>query len=128
TPFCAVRQIGHNEGIAFHVYPIGNWRIRILPLVQSNSEPAVAVDLGISDEELAFPLQPGEQWMLPEVLIHHFCNFEESSCELHRYLLKDPQISQRRLPVAFNTWFDRFDNLNVPHLLEDLSAAKEVGC
>jgi alpha-galactosidase len=128
TPFCAVRQIGHNEGINFHIYPIGNWRIRILPLVYSNSEPAVAVDLGMSDEELAFPLQPGEQWKLPEILIHHFDDFEKSSGELHRYLLEDPQISRRQLPVAFNTWFDRFDNLKVPHLLEDLAAAKEVGC
>ncbi|MFA6931851.1 MAG: alpha-galactosidase [Lentisphaeria bacterium] len=128
TPFCAIKQPSHEEGVAFHLYPVGNWRIRIVPLVNSNKEPSVAVDLGISDEELAFQLQPGETWNLPEILIHNFSSFEESMSDLHRYLLKDPQISQRRLPVVFNTWFDRFDRLNMPHLDESLAAAKEIGC
>ena len=128
TPFCAVRRPGRREGVAFHVYPLGNWRIRLLPLVKSNPEPPLAVDLGISDEELAFTLHPGEQWNLPEVLIQQFSDFDESPGALHRYLLKDPRLSRRRLPVAFNTWFDRFDRLEVTHLLDVLAAAKEVGC
>ena len=128
TPFCAVRRLGRRDGLAFHVYPLGNWRIRLQLLVKSNPEPPLAVDLGISDEELAFTLRPGEQWELPEVLIQQFADFDESTGDLHRYLLKDPQLSRRQLPVAFNTWFDRFDRLNVAHLLDSLAAAKEVGC
>lgn len=128
TPFCALREIGDKDGVAFHIYSCGNWRIRILPLFVSNTEPRIAVDLGISDEELNLVLSPGQTCTLPEILIQKFTDFEESMADLHRYILKDPMTSTRTLPVIFNTWFDRFDELTLEHLRASLQAAAEVGC
>ena len=128
SPFCALRRIGQDAGTAFHIIPQGNWRIRIVPLIDSNTEPEVAVDLGICDENLAFRLAPGATWELPEVLIHSFADFDGAMEGLHRYLLENQAPDSKRLPVLFNTWFDRFEQLDVPHLRRELAAAAEIGC
>ncbi len=128
TPFCAVRRIGRNAGAAFHILPVGNWRIRILPLIISNTEPKIAVDLGISDEDLAFRLAPGKSWTLPGIIVQQFDDLEGAMPELHEFLKPGTKKLAQKLPVFFNTWFDRFAELDVPHLREELSAAKEIGC
>ena len=128
TPYIALRQLGRPEGVALHVLPIGDWRIRVQPLPYSNTMPKVRVDLGISDEALAFRLQPGEEWELPQVILQHFKDFELASGQLHRFILNNMDIPRRPMPVEFNTWLDTYSNLDVPRLREQLKAAKEIGC
>ncbi|MBP5640188.1 MAG: alpha-galactosidase, partial [Victivallales bacterium] len=128
TPYVAMRAIGCNDGIAFHVLPLGDWRIRVMTMPFSNNEPKIRVDLGISDETLAFRLAPGEQWVLPEVILQHFCNFEDSSVDLQVFLNQAFNLSQRQLPVVYNTWLDVYTDLDVERLNSQLAAAKKVGC
>lgn len=129
TPFIAFRAPGEEVGTAFHVVPMGNWRIRVMPEFFSNQEPLIHVDLGIRDEELAYRLAPGEKWVLPQVLIQDFSSLDDSCPELHKFLRENFVSNlQKELPVIYNTWLDRFHNLDVAHLREELAAAKEVGC
>lgn len=129
TPYCALRQIGYPQTLSFHIAPVGNWRIRIIPQFFSNTEPPVAVDLGMRDEELAYTLAPGESWTLPEVLIQESSDFDSAMPQLHDFLYSVyPEHLAKELPVIYNTWFDRFNDLDVPHLREELAAAKEIGC
>lgn len=128
TPYLAMRLIGFPQTLNFHVCPVGNWQIRVIPFFFSNTEPEIFVDLGMRDEELAYTLAPGESWTLPEVILHKSNSFESSMPELHYYLQKHLNKNLAELPVLFNTWFDRFDKLELDHMREALQAAKEVGC
>ena len=128
TPYLSMRPVGCSDGVAFHVLPVGDWRIRVMSLPFSNNEPAMRVDLGISDETLAFRLAPGESWALPEVILHFFTNYDCSDKDLHRFLKSAFNVSQKNLPVIYNTWLDVYDQLDVPRLEKQLAAAKKVGC
>lgn len=128
SPYIAMRQLGRPEGIAFHVLPLGDWRIRVLPMPLSNTTPPLRVDLGISDETLAFRMQPGEEWELPQVIVHHFKDFDLATGELHRFIRGNMDIPNRPMPIEFNTWLDVYSDLDVPRLREQLKAAVEIGC
>ncbi len=128
SPYLAMRMLGMRDGIAFHVLPVGDWRIRVMPLPVSNHEPQIRVDLGISDETLAFRLAPGEKWALPEVIVHRFFDFEQATGELHGFLRKVFKPQFRRLPVEYNTWLDLYEKLDVQRLRQQLAVAKKVGC
>ena len=128
SPYLAMRMIGQSRGLAFHVLPLGDWRIRVMPLPLSNHEPPVRVDLGISDELLAFRLAPGATWRLPEVMIQRFADFEEASGDLHAFLNRIGFCGYRPLPIEYNTWLDVYADLDVARLRRQLQAAKAVGC
>lgn len=128
SPYLAMRMPGMKDGIAFHVLPVGDWRIRVMPLPFSNNEPPIRVDLGISDETLAFRLAPGESWALPEVIVHHFDDYDEAPEELHEFLAKAFNLKHKKLPVEYNTWLDVYSKLEVARLERQLAAAKSIGC
>ena len=128
TPFLAMRMIGAKDGIAFHVLPLGDWRIRVWSLAFNCTEPPMEVDLGISDETLAFRLKDGESWALPEVIIQNFKDFDASTGVLHQFLRKYLVPTMKRLPIEYNTWLDVYSDLDVPRLRRQLEAAKELGC
>ena len=128
APYLAMRMIGGKDGFAFHVLPMGDWRIRVMPQPFSCMEPPMQVDLGISDETLAFRLQAGESWALPEVIIQSFRDFDASTGALHQFLRKYVCPDIKKLPIEYNTWLDVFSDLDVPRLRRQLAAAKELGC
>lgn len=129
TPYLAMRLLGCRQTVSFHLLPVGNWRIRVIPQFYSNTEPPVAVDLGMRDEELAYQLAPGQTWKLPEVIIQQSSTFDEAMPQLHQFIRSNFIKNQApELPVLFNTWFDRFAKLDLAHLHDALQAAKEVGC
>ncbi len=128
SPYLAMRMLGARDGIAFHVLPVGDWRIRVMPLPFSNNEPPIRVDLGISDETLAFRLAPGESWALPEVIVHHFDDFDEAPEMLHGFLPEALNLKYKKLPVEYNTWLDVYAKLDVARLERQLAAAKAIGC
>ncbi len=58
----------------------------------------------------------------------HILPRETGSASLHLYLLEKYIPNQKIAPVVYNTWFDRFEDLNIDHLHAQLVAAKEIGC
>lgn len=131
TPyFCLREQEGH-AGLAFHVVPRGNWVIRIAARIFNNMLPAAVVDAGLSDEDLRLTLGPGEGIDLPEILLQPLPDGEpeKAAPALHRHLNKTiPLPGFREAPLSYNTWLDRFSNLNPEHLRKQLKAAAELGC
>ena len=128
SPYLAMRMMGSKDGFTFHVLPLGDWRIRVLPQSFSCMEPPMQVDLGISDETLAFRLKAGDSWALPEVIIQSFRDFDSSTGALHQFLRKYLCPSVKKLPVEYNTWLDVFSQLDIPRLRRQLAVAKELGC
>jgi alpha-galactosidase len=131
TPYLALRAVGADRGIAFHVLPKGNWTIRVTPVACFANLPYAAVELGLADENLNRAIQPGETFELPEILFQPLPQGqpELAAPVLHRYLLTHHfRNAKSEAPVVYNCWFDQFEILDVPRLRSQLAAAKEVGC
>lgn len=131
TPYLALRVIGAEHGLAFHVLPRGNWTIRVSPVTEGGGPPYAVVELGLADENLQRVLRPGETFVLPEILIQPLPLGEPhlGAPALHRYLLvRHFADAKPEAPVVYNTWFDQFEILDVPRLRTQLAAAKAAGC
>lgn len=131
TPYLAIRRIGTEEGLVFHVLPCGNWTIRVTPTPAGGELPFAVVELGLADENLHRTLPPGETLELPEILFQSLPQGQPhlAASALHRYLLKNHFAEAKpQAPVVYNTWFDQFEILDVPRLRKQLAAAKAAGC
>ncbi len=141
TPYLALRRIGAEQGVAFHVLPQGNWTIRVTPVAEGGEWAYAVVELGLADENLHHALAPGESFVLPEILIQPLPHGEPhlGAPVLHRYLLDSHYTgaysmgcrfagAKPEAPVLYNTWFDQFEILDVARLRGQLAAAKEIGC
>jgi len=131
TPYLAVRAIGTEAGVAFHVLPSGNWTIKVTPVTAGGDLPFAVVELGLADENLHHVLRPGETLTLPEILLQPLPLGDPhlAAPALHRYLLAHHFANAKpEAPVVYNTWFDEFELLDVPRLRRQLEAAQSVGC
>jgi alpha-galactosidase len=132
TPYVFMRDRDRGRGLAFHIVPVGNWTIRVSAQPLGNDCPAMTVvELGQSVENLKFRLAPGSSLAGPEILVQAGPEGEphRAAPRLHRYVLKNYFASAKPVaPLVYNTWFDRFDSLDVDHLRRQLAAAKEFGC
>jgi alpha-galactosidase len=131
TPYLVLRPTGERQGVVFHVLPCGNWTIRVSPVTAGGELPYAVAELGLADENLHRVLQPGEVLDLPEILFQSLPQGEPhlAAPVLHRYLLAHHFGGAKpEAPVVYNTWFDRFDNLDVARLRTQVAAAKAVGC
>lgn len=131
TPYACIRDIQSRHALALHVLPCGNWVIRFHLIASGDTVPAVVVELGLADENLHVPLQPGESLALPELLFQQLPQGEPhlAAPYLHQYLLaRHFSTAKPQAPVVYNTWFDQFEVLDVPRLRRQLAAAKAMGC
>ncbi|HHW47286.1 MAG TPA: alpha-galactosidase [Clostridiaceae bacterium] len=132
NPYLCIKNEGSNEGVAFHLLPIGNWVIRTSAHTASgDSLPYAVVEMGQSDKSLRMELTPGNSFELPEILFHQLPggNIEAAAPDFQRYLLTNKfKDSKKTAPVVYNTWFDDFEFLDVDRLRKQLKIAKSIGC
>ncbi len=131
TPYLAIRPVGSEHGLVFHILPRGNWTIHVSSVPSGGDLPFAVVELGLADDNLHMILEPGKTFTLPEILFQPLDGGElcSSAPDLHRHLLANHfRDTNPEAPVVFNTWFDQFEILDVPRLRDQLAAAKEAGC
>lgn len=132
TPFISLRDSGQRKAMSFHLLPCGNWIIRVITKTdEGESLPNLTIEMGMSDRELKYRLEPNEFIEMPEILMQGLEKGEPYSftSELHEFILKNVlKDKYKPAPVAYNTWFDDFDYLDVQRLRKQLIAAKEAGC
>ena len=131
TPYCCLRRVETDEGLAFHVLPRGNWSIEVHAQVVQHRLPWVLVNLGLADDALRLVLSPGESFHLLEILVQALPAGEPhlAAPALHAYVQERFLSSARaEMPVVYNTWFDQFEVLEPPPIDEQLKAAAEIGC
>lgn len=131
TPYLCLRAQAGRCGVVFHVIPRGNWIIRVTARMHANLLPIAIIEAGLSDEDLRLGLPPGEGIDLPEIIMQALPGGipEEAAPYLHRYLNKRvPLPHLKEVPVIYNTWFDRFDDLEINRLRAQLKAAAAIGC
>ncbi len=133
APYLCVKRKDAVAGLALQVVTRGNWIIRLRAADASFTPqgPHAVLEAGLCDRHLALPLKPGESLELPELILQPLPDgLPESGAEpLHRHLLaRDLKDQPRRPPLLFNTWFDRYDDLDPQRLLAQARVAKSLGC
>jgi alpha-galactosidase len=129
---CVVPKAG-GDGLAVHIATVGNWCIRLRSVEKYFfTEPPFAVlSAGLSDRNLALKLKPGESFALPELLLQRVPGGtpHRAASALHKYLLaRDLAHQPRKPPVVFNSWFDRYDDIDPIRLRDQAAVAKSLGC
>lgn len=132
TPYLCIRDTNLQAGIVFHVVPVGNWVIKVNTRTGPGASlPFAVVELGLSDDNLGLRLKPAESVALPEILIQELIqgDIQNTATRLHRYLFKHKfKISEKLVPLVYNTWLDLFESIDMERLKKQLSAARELGC
>ena len=127
TPFAAIYNLQNQRGIAFHVLCDSSWCIKVRNCyTQTAQRKNVTVELGINDKNFDLKLAPGECLDLPVILYYEFVNrLDMDAYKLHRFC--NSSYPKRRMPVAYNSWMSRFDNISYEILSEQLTLAKSIG-
>ncbi|MDD2764396.1 MAG: alpha-galactosidase [Opitutaceae bacterium] len=131
TPYVALREVGAETGLAFHLLPRGNWAIEVRRRSVVNSAACTVLALGIASQDLHLALSPGESFAMPEILIQALPQGQPhlAAPALHAFFQDRFAASARpELSVVYNTWFDQFEVLELPRLRQQLQAAKRLGC
>ncbi|OQA83998.1 MAG: Alpha-galactosidase [Lentisphaerae bacterium ADurb.Bin242] len=130
TPFGVLRDSYSTHGLAFHVFPEGDWKLRFSTHAANGQLLSLTVEAGLSDDALALELAPGEEWRAPEILIQILPSRDETSgtALFHDYLTRRFPLRKKELPVVYNTWLDLMNHLDLPRARRQLKAAKRAGC
>lgn len=126
TPFMALWSEQANRGVAFHVIPNGAWEMNVVRTPYSSKHTKVVVDLGLNDCGLDLEVQPGETVAMPEILCYEFRSKLDMDCwKLHNYM--HTRAPRKQMPMLYNTWLCRFDNLDYDVLIRQAELAAELG-
>ncbi|MDX9979102.1 MAG: alpha-galactosidase [Lentisphaeria bacterium] len=132
TPFLAVRCVGNDAGVAFHLLPRGNWRIAAYTLRDAGWQaPSLTLRFGPHEPDgFRLVLQPGEEYALPAIVLVAFPaeRIEAAAPPLHTALASSLPAFSQPPPLAYNTWFESFADLDVANLHRQVAAAADVGC
>ena len=128
APFIAIFNRQNGRGVAFHILADSTFEIRVRREFRQHNGwcKDVAVELGVRERGLDFDLAPGETFVLPEILFYEFENKTDMAAyKLHRYF--NDVYPARMLPIVYNTWLSRLDNISYDLLSEQLEKAKYIG-
>lgn len=131
NPFACLRLAGGTGGLVLHLLPRGNWLIRIRQSPTMHILAAAILAAGLADDDLDYPLAPGETLAAPEWLLLPLTNGEPESAAplLHRHVhTAGIAGTKTEPPVVYNTWLDQHDNLYPERLRAQLEVASQVGC
>ena len=127
APFFAIYNLQNHHGVAFHILGGGKWRFRVRKyFFQPGSTNTVNVELGLDDSDLCLDLAPGESLELPTILFYEFTEKNDMDAyKLHRYC--NEVYPKRALPIIYNSWMSKFDNISYDILKEQLDLATDIG-
>lgn len=127
APFLALRDTGSGRGVAFHVFENCLWTIRARRVIrQKGQKKTVTVEAGVDSGNFSLTLAPGETFQLPALLCYSFRNrLDMDAYKLHRFC--NATFARKPLPVAYNTWMSKFDDISYDELARQLPIAKRLG-
>ena len=124
-PFIGLKEKNQGYGLSFHIFPVGQWKIRGLRRFSGQKE-VLLLDMGLCDDGLNMTLAAGEEISLPEIV---FYRADPSDCgqeKIHKYIL-GKKTDAKRMPLLYNTWFLDFENLDPEKLKKQVDAAANLG-
>lgn len=127
TPFLVLWSNQANRGTAFHLLPSSNWEIKVSRVGIVGKKTRIVVELGISDYNFHLTVAPGESVKLPELLCYEVKDKVHLDCyKLHNYM--HTNYPRKELPVIYNTWLYKFDNITYENVSKQIPLAADIGC
>lgn len=126
-PFICVKEKNQGYGLAFHLFPIGQWKINAEK--RHNGQLAVLVlNMGLCDDGLALELLPEEEITLPEIIFFRTEPTDNGfgSRKIQKYLL-EKKTDAKQTPLLYNTWFLDFEKLEPDLVKKQVYAAAKLG-
>ncbi len=126
APFLALWNKQTNRGVAFHLIPNCSWRMsaRRVPLEGENHQ--IVVEVGPDYCGLDLNVDVGAVVEFPEVVYYEFRDRTDMDCwKLHRYCHK--RWPRQSMPVIYNSWMYRFDQVNYDVIQPQIAKAAEIG-
>lgn len=127
APFLALRNTASGRGMAFHIFENCLWSIRARKdMCQHGQVKTVTVEAGVANDNFTVTLEPGEKFFLPELLCYTFrSKTDMDAWKLHRYC--NEKFMDKPLPVIYNTWMSKFDEISYDLLAQQVPIAKKLG-
>lgn len=127
APFMAVYNAGCGRGVAFHMLDCCLWTMRTRKVIrQVGQKKTVTVEAGVDSSNFSLTLAPGQTFELPGILLYSFQNrVDMDAYKLHRYC--NETYMPKPLPVIYNTWMSRFDDISYDLLAQQLPLARDMG-
>lgn len=126
VPFIAIWNIQANRGFAFHLLPNSIWEMRVSRIGHNAKYTKILVELGISDYNFDIELNPGDKFEASEILFYEIKNKQDLDChKLHKFM--NAKYPRRKMPIVYNTWMSRFDDISYEKLVLQAERASELG-
>ena len=126
APFLVLWDKQVSRGMAYHIIPTGSWEMSVLRRHAFGEQKYVCVEMGFESRRFCLSLEPGEKVQLPEIVYYETTNKTDlDGWKIHSYWNK--VYPRRELPVVYNTWLARFDNLDFESIKEQILLAEEIG-
>lgn len=128
APFVAIYNKQNGRGTVFHIIHSSLWEIRVKRCFRQCGGfiKDVTVELGIRERGFEYTLLPGDSLQLPEILYYEFENKTDMAAyKLHRYF--NAVYPARDIPIVYNTWLSKLDNISPELLTAQLERARYIG-
>lgn len=127
APFMALRNTGSGRGVAFHIFENCLWLLRARKdMCQPGQVKTVTVEAGVANDNFSLCLAPGEVFALPAIGLYTFRNRTDMDAwKLHRYC--NHQFMDKPLPVIYNSWMSKFDDISYELLSQQVAVAQRLG-
>jgi alpha-galactosidase len=124
-PWLMLRNVKTQKGAAISLAYSGNWRMQVLPAGQNTLLRAATLPESLETFETVNGLP------IPGALVAEFAgDWDNGAQPITRFIRAN---LLRRLDnnwpwVQYNTWYDKFENIEQERLIESARVAAEIGC
>lgn len=126
APFMAVYNNQTGRGVVFHLLADYAWQInaRVVPSYGEYSD--TIIELGVNSDGFAYKLETEKSINTPDIIFYEFKNKCDLDCrKLHEFCLK--HFKRKQMPIIYNTWLSRFDNISYESVHKQIKKAAEIG-
>lgn len=126
APMLAVHNKGNGKIYVFHLLPNAKWKMKITKVAITDRNNGVIIETGINEKGLNMKVAKGETIEMPQLFV-----FEaKSKIDLDAWKLHtvyNRLYPRKNLPVLYNSWMLKFDQIDIENILLQADTAAELG-
>ena len=126
TPMLAVHNKGNGKIYVFHLLPNAKWKIKISRVAITDRNNGVIIETGINEKGLNMKVKKGETIEMPQLFVFEAkSKIDLDAWKLH--IVYNRLHPRKNLPVLYNSWLLKFDQIDVEDILRQADTAADIG-
>ncbi len=126
APMIAVKNKSNGKILVIHLLPNANWKMKISRRTLFNKDTAVIIETGINEKGLNMKIAKGETITMPKLFMYEAkSELDFDAWKLHTVFNR--LYPRKNLPVLYNTWLLKFDQIDVDDIKHQADTAAELG-